>query len=131
MTLIWWRAAVATGSLVCWLAGGAPLLAQPVPTTPAVPTEAPSPAPDLPSDEVLVLRAELLRREATMLDLRRQLALERAGLGQAADQALAEQAEQLERLFRAVRQPPAGAVWDWQTLTFRDPARGDPPEGRD
>lgn len=131
MTSTWWRAAVTTGSLVGWLAGCAPLLAQSVPTTPAVPTEAPSPAPDLPSDDVLVLRAELLRREVTILDLRRQLALERAGLGQAAETALAEQAQQLEALFRAVRQPAADAAWDWTTLTFRGPARDDPPEGRE
>ena len=115
------RRAVITGSLIGWLAVCAPLLAQSVPTTPAVPTEAPSVAPDLPGDEVLVLRAELLRREVTILDLRRQLALERAGLGQVAEQALAEQAQQLESLFRAVRRPPVGAVWDWTTLTFKEP----------
>lgn len=121
MTSMLWRVTVA-GSLAGWLAGGALSAQTPEPTKPVVLTEASSsPAPDLPSDEVLVLRAELLRREATLLDLRRQLALERAGLGQAADQALAEQAEQLERLFRAVRQPPSGAVWDWSTLTFRPP----------
>lgn len=115
-----WRRPAWLGLLSLWLVlTHASLASGQGAPPPQVPTEAPPAATDLPSEEILVLRAEVLRRDATILDLRRQLALERAGLGAAADQAIAERAQTLEALFRAARQPPAGAVWDWETLTFK------------